>query len=293
MNCENRCYLGFFLAGPRPAFAADCFPVVRVLVFFLAARFDARAADLLLEPGELLPTRFFAAFFLTFAGGESAFVLFVFVEFVFAVLRVPLVGDLFCPDFFFDFFVVAVALASSAGGPSSSMPKTSERSAAATRRRRPPRVVASATASSAEAVINSAYAGEKNKAALVRLLAPVERATEESELVRALVDSGDIFHPLAWTPREAYAFLKEVPRYEAAGIVVRLPDWWRKRPRPQVGVQIGEKKKSTLGIDAMLEFRVQTVLGAATSRYSAPRIGGALDNVRASVVRSGGSMGSS
>lgn len=104
------------------------------------------------------------------------------------------------------------------------------------------------------------YAGEKDKAALVRLLTPVERAAEESELVRALVDSGDIFHPLAWTPREAYTFLKEVPRYEAAGVVVRLPDWWHKRPRPQVGVRIGETKKSTLGIDTMLDFRVQTVL---------------------------------
>ena len=47
----------------------------------------------------------------------------------------------------------------------------------------------------------------KNKAALLSLLLPVQRAAKESALVRALVDSGEVYHPLAWTPREAHAFL--------------------------------------------------------------------------------------
>jgi len=105
------------------------------------------------------------------------------------------------------------------------------------------------------------YVGEKNKPALVRLLAPVQRVADQSEFVGALVESGDLYHPLAWTPQEAYLFLKEAPLYEANGLVVRLPDWWRKRPRPQVGVQIGEKKKASLGVDTLLDFRVRAVLG--------------------------------
>ena len=32
-----------------------------------------------------------------------------------------------------------------------------------------------------------------------------------SALVKELVDSGDLYQPLAWTPREAYRFLKDVP----------------------------------------------------------------------------------
>lgn len=105
------------------------------------------------------------------------------------------------------------------------------------------------------------YAGAKNKGALVRLLSPVHRAAESSPFVRGLVDSGDVFHPLAWTPQEAYRFLKEVPLYEESGLIVRLPDWWRKRPRPQVSVTIGENRKKTLDASTMLDFNVSLALG--------------------------------
>ena len=68
------------------------------------------------------------------------------------------------------------------------------------------------------------YAGTRNKAALLRLLAPVHRVSEDSPFIRTLVDSGDIFHPLAWSPEEAYCFLKEADLYEASGVVVRARD---------------------------------------------------------------------
>jgi len=105
------------------------------------------------------------------------------------------------------------------------------------------------------------YAGVRNRKALIRLLSPVHRASESSPLVKELVDSGDVFHPLAWTPAEAYQFLKQVPVFETSGILVRLPDWWRKRPRPRVSVTIGDKKKSRFNAEAMLDFRVDLALG--------------------------------
>jgi len=108
------------------------------------------------------------------------------------------------------------------------------------------------------------YAGAKNRKALIRLLSPVHLASESSPLVKELVDSGDVFHPLAWTPAEAHRFLKEVPLFEDCGILVRLPDWWRKRPRPRVGVTIGQKKRKALGTDAMLDFDVTLALGDQT-----------------------------
>ena len=108
------------------------------------------------------------------------------------------------------------------------------------------------------------YAGERNKKTLVRLLSPVHQASEKSNFVRELLDSGDIFHPLAWTPNEAYRFLKEVPLYEESGVLVRLPDWWRKRPRPQVGVTIGQKRKKSLGANTLLDFQVTLALGDQT-----------------------------
>jgi non-specific serine/threonine protein kinase len=104
-------------------------------------------------------------------------------------------------------------------------------------------------------------AGAKNKKALVRLLLPVHQASQKSGFVKELLDSGDLYQPLAWTPRDAYRFLKEVPLFEESGILVRLPDWWKKRPRPRVGITIGQKRQSQLDINGMLDFQVQRALG--------------------------------
>ncbi len=105
------------------------------------------------------------------------------------------------------------------------------------------------------------YAGARNKKALINLLSPVHQASEKIEFVKDLLDSGDIFHPLAWTPGDAYHFLKNVSLLEESGLLVRLPDWWRKRARPRVTVTIGEQKQSRFGADAMLDFKVGLALG--------------------------------
>src|SRR5690606_12565589 len=78
---------------------------------------------------------------------------------------------------------------------------------------------------------------------------------------KELVETGAIYHPLAWTPAQAYRFLKEVPIFEDSGVLVRLPDWWKKRPRPRVGMTIGEQRRKTLDFEALLDFRVQVALG--------------------------------
>ena len=105
------------------------------------------------------------------------------------------------------------------------------------------------------------YAGARNRKAMIRLLSPVERAAGQSSLVRELVDSGDIYHPLAWTPGDAHRFLRDVPVLEASGLLVRVPDWWHSRPRPRVAVTLGEKKRNRLGHDQLLDFNVSLALG--------------------------------
>ena len=107
------------------------------------------------------------------------------------------------------------------------------------------------------------YAGAKNKRKLLALLSPLLRAAERSELMRELVDSGDVYHPLSWTAKEAHRFLCEIAFYEQAGVVVRMPDWWsaRNRPRPRVSVAVGGKAPSSLGMDALLDFDVKLTLG--------------------------------
>ena len=105
------------------------------------------------------------------------------------------------------------------------------------------------------------YAGARNKPALVRLLSPVQQASTHSDLVRRLVDSGEIFQPLAWTPAEAYQLLTDVPVLEECGLLVRLPDWWHSRPRPRVSVSVGDTRPSRFGADTMLDFDVGLALG--------------------------------
>jgi superfamily II DNA or RNA helicase len=106
------------------------------------------------------------------------------------------------------------------------------------------------------------YAGAKNKDALISLLLPIQRASEKSPLAKELVESADVYHAIAWSPREAFRFLKEIPAFEEAGLVVKVPDWWKSRrpPRPQVSVRVGEKAKSKLGTDALLDFSAAVTL---------------------------------
>lgn len=105
------------------------------------------------------------------------------------------------------------------------------------------------------------YAGAKNKPALLKLLAPLHAAAQQSPLIADLIETGDIFHPLVWLPSEAYDFLRSIPAFEDSGLLVRLPDWWQKRTRrPQVAATIGEKKKSSVGLNAMLDFQLQVVV---------------------------------
>lgn len=97
---------------------------------------------------------------------------------------------------------------------------------------------------------------------LESLLAPVQRAAELSDLAREMLDSRKVFQALAWTPADAFRFLQAVPRLEAGGVIVKVPDWWSGgRPsKPQVGVTLDSKKKTTVGFAAMLGFDVNVCL---------------------------------
>ena len=106
------------------------------------------------------------------------------------------------------------------------------------------------------------FSDGKSQARLLSLLMPVQRAAEQCVWLRAMVDSGDIYHPLRWLPADAYQFLTDVPKLEAAGIVVRAPGTWQAgRPaRPLVKASVGARPPSLLGTDALLDFRMEVTL---------------------------------
>jgi non-specific serine/threonine protein kinase len=102
------------------------------------------------------------------------------------------------------------------------------------------------------------YAGVANKPRLLSLLLPVQRAAAECPWLKTMVESGEIYHPLRWTPAEAFQLLTDTPRLEAAGVIVRVPAAWRtNRPaRPQVTATVGGKPPSGLGTEALLDFKM-------------------------------------
>ncbi len=108
------------------------------------------------------------------------------------------------------------------------------------------------------------YAGANNRPALIKLLSPVEEAGKACPWVKELTDSGNLYRALAWPAEHAYRFLQSVPELERSGLTVRVPNWWRKRPRPRVAVTIGTQTPARVGVDAMLDFKVEVALEGRT-----------------------------
>ena len=110
------------------------------------------------------------------------------------------------------------------------------------------------------------YAGAANKARLLSLLVPVQRAAEGCPWLKAMVDAGEIFHPLRWKPDETMQLLRDVPQLESAGVVVRMPAGWRasRPPHPRVKAIVGGKAPSVLGTNALLDFRMEVTLDGET-----------------------------
>lgn len=100
------------------------------------------------------------------------------------------------------------------------------------------------------------------KAQLLSLLLPVQKAAESCDWLAEMVAEGDLYHPLRWQVAEAVRFLRDAPKLTAAGIVVRLPKNWAadRPPRPKVSATIGTRPPSLLGMNALLDFRIEVTL---------------------------------
>jgi superfamily II DNA or RNA helicase len=110
------------------------------------------------------------------------------------------------------------------------------------------------------------YAGAGARRDLLKLLEPVSRAAEACGWLKSLVDTGEIFHPLRWTPAEAMRLLRDAGALEQAGIVLRMPAGWRNgRPgRPKVAARIGASEPARVGAAQMLDFRMEVSLDGET-----------------------------
>jgi len=107
------------------------------------------------------------------------------------------------------------------------------------------------------------YASAQDRNALLRLLQPIMAAAEKCEWVQDMVDDQTVYQPRAWSPKQAYRLLQDIPNLEDAGLIVRVPDWWKGKQtsKPQVRVNVGTKDSAvTLDASTLLTFRIEMVL---------------------------------
>lgn len=98
------------------------------------------------------------------------------------------------------------------------------------------------------------YRSDKEK--LLALLSGLNRAAEVSPVIAEFMESGEMFHPLRLTSKEAFSFLKDIEKIEQVGILCRIPNWWRKRNSMlSVQVQLGEERPALLGFDALVSLQ--------------------------------------
>lgn len=97
---------------------------------------------------------------------------------------------------------------------------------------------------------------------LLNLLATVNKASTRSALITGLMESGEIFHPIAFNEQDAYTFLKEIPLYEESGILCRMPNWWKQRANNlRLSLKVGEKTPSKVGKEALMDFDLRLSMG--------------------------------
>lgn len=116
------------------------------------------------------------------------------------------------------------------------------------------------------------YQNERDK--LLSLLSCLNKAAEVSELISGFMESGEMFHPLRLTAKEAWEFLKQAESIEKTGILCRIPNWWRRRSLV-VGMnyRMGEEQPSMLGFDTLISLQPQLAVdGVALSREEIDRL---------------------
>ena len=91
---------------------------------------------------------------------------------------------------------------------------------------------------------------------LLALLSCLNRVAEVSPLIGEYVDRGEMFHPLRLTVSEAYQILKDVPEIEKAGVICRVPNWWKRNAAGvEISVKLGEERPSYLGLETLLSMQ--------------------------------------
>ena len=116
------------------------------------------------------------------------------------------------------------------------------------------------------------YSGKQDK--FVEMLGSVYKAANKSSLIKSMLESGEIFHPLSIDSSKAYTFLSETPVYEDSGILCRIPNWWKgARKGISISVKLGENERSLFGLESLIEFQTNLIVnGEKITQFEAEKI---------------------
>ncbi|MBR1742528.1 MAG: DEAD/DEAH box helicase, partial [Lachnospiraceae bacterium] len=91
---------------------------------------------------------------------------------------------------------------------------------------------------------------------LLKLLSCLDKVAEVSEIIDGFVKRGELFHPLRLTSEEAFQILTDLPKIEKAGIICRVPNWWKRNAASvSVSVNLGEEKPAYVGLETILGMK--------------------------------------
>ncbi|MDD5973773.1 MAG: DEAD/DEAH box helicase [Spirochaetales bacterium] len=84
---------------------------------------------------------------------------------------------------------------------------------------------------------------------LAVLISSIKKVAKNSTLIASWLSSGEIFAPLLLSKEEAFLFLCDTPKYEEAGIVTRVPIWWKKRKKStKINIEVSNDNNTTSSI---------------------------------------------
>lgn len=100
----------------------------------------------------------------------------------------------------------------------------------------------------------------KDTKRMLSLLSCLNEVAGRSPFISSMMESGELFHPLRFSPQDAYTFLREVPVYEDSGVICRIPNWWRSRSGVSVNRVVGDKPPSQFDAKALLSVRPSLII---------------------------------
>jgi non-specific serine/threonine protein kinase len=91
-----------------------------------------------------------------------------------------------------------------------------------------------------------------NSLDLLSFLHPLYNLAQKLNWLKQSLSSKEIYQASYWTVKQAYSLLKDAEEIKNNGIIVILPDWWKKNNQPRLKFSIGNQTKSTLDLQTML-----------------------------------------